>query len=263
LDRLAYVHRLSDTAIRLDEVGVLIALRGVAGPRMKTAVRQLAASAEREPPQVSAWEAHRYALSAEWPAYERLRATGDEVTEIVEARTRLLTSPDRLVELAAEAPSGGRTDLPALLAELKTDFTAAYPSIRLTIDAPPTATVGVDGRVARVVLHELLANSAEAVGDAGRIEVTVQEESDGEILVQVRDSGAGLSSEIQRPERAFRRHVTTYGAGRGNGLYIARQLAVREGGDLVLDRASRDPLLPGACARLTLPVPVRRPSSAR
>ena len=254
---LPYLERTSETSYRLRDVGVLIALRGVAGPRLRAAVRRLAATTE-QPSSMTAWAANRFALTEDWIEYERVRAERNDEAAIIAARNRLARPTQRLVELAAQAPADGLTDLAALLDELKYDFTEAFATIRLTVDALAPMHVAVDSRVVRILLHELLANSTEAITGAGRIDVTVRDESDGEVIVEVRDSGPGLSQEIARPERAFRADVTTHGAGRGSGLHIAQQLVKRYDGVLVFDRrSSNDPMFPGACIRLTLPSWIR------
>ncbi|WP_433788576.1 sensor histidine kinase [Actinoplanes sp. CA-252034] len=251
--RLPYVDQLPDGALRLQDVGVLLALRGVAGPRMRAAVAALAAAAEQLP-SMTAWAANRYALSEDWAAYDLARTERTDEPAVVEARTRLVRPAGRLVELAQQAPDDGHHDLAVLLEELQEEFQHTYPEVRLTVDARPPAVVAVDDRVARVILHELITNGAEAVDAAGRVNVTIRDEGDGELAVEVRDSGPGLAEEIRRPERAFRRDTTTHGDGHGDGLHIARLLARRSGGDVVFDsRAGDDPLFPGACLRLTLP----------
>ena len=253
MSSLPYLERMSDTSFRLRDVGVLIALRGVAGPRMRAAVRRLTETSE-QPTLMTAWAANRFALTEDWVRYDRVRAESHDEAAVIEARIRLARPVERLIEFAAQAPAGGPTDLAALLDELKRDFTVAFATIRLAVDAPAPMLVAVDSRVARVVLYELLANSAEAITSAGRIEVTARDECDGDIVLEVRDSGSGLSPEITRLERAFRPGVTTHGTGRGSGLHIAQQLVHRDGGVLVFDRrSSDDPMFPGACIRLTLP----------
>jgi sensor histidine kinase regulating citrate/malate metabolism len=83
--------------------------------------------------------------------------------------------------------------------------------------------------------------------------VTVQD-ADPDVLIDVYDSGSGIPHEIEQVFRVFRPGVTTKGASRGEGLYLARQLVSRLGGELsVVVRRDDHPVLHGARFRVVLP----------
>lgn len=84
---------------------------------------------------------------------------------------------------------------------------------------------------------------------AGRARVTVTAlADDGELLLRVSDTGAGIGPE--EADEVFRRGWSTHGAGRGLGLALVRQAAHRNGGSVELDRA------PEGGARFTVRLPL-------
>lgn len=89
-----------------------------------------------------------------------------------------------------------------------------------------------------------------APGGGGRARVTVTALADDrELLLRVSDSGAGIGPE--EADEVFRRGWSTHGAGRGLGLALVRQAALRNGGSVELDRA------PEGGARFTVRLPLR------
>ncbi|MFF0056378.1 ATP-binding protein [Streptomyces microflavus] len=83
----------------------------------------------------------------------------------------------------------------------------------------------------------------------GRARVTVTAlADDGELLLRVSDTGAGIGPE--EADEVFRRGWSTHGAGRGLGLALVRQAAHRNGGSVELDRA------PEGGARFTVRLPL-------
>ncbi|HJR69419.1 MAG TPA: XrtA/PEP-CTERM system histidine kinase PrsK, partial [Gammaproteobacteria bacterium] len=77
-------------------------------------------------------------------------------------------------------------------------------------------------RLASVVGH-IIANAQDATGAGGAITVTVAE-ADSKALIEVRDTGAGMTEEFIR-KRLFKPFDTTKGmAGMGVGVYQAREI---------------------------------------
>lgn len=90
---------------------------------------------------------------------------------------------------------------------------------------------------------------------AGRARVTVTAlADDGELLLRVSDTGAGIGPE--EADEVFRRGWSTHGAGRGLGLALVRQAAHRNGGSVELDRA------PEGGARFTVRLPLEDRTAA-
>jgi signal transduction histidine kinase len=80
-------------------------------------------------------------------------------------------------------------------------------------------------------MSHLITNAQDATGAAGTIAVTIGE-LDGKALVEVRDSGVGMSEEFIR-KRLFKPFDTTKGyAGMGIGVYQAREVIRALGGEI-------------------------------
>jgi nitrogen fixation/metabolism regulation signal transduction histidine kinase len=96
------------------------------------------------------------------------------------------------------------------------------------------------------ILTNLLQNAAEAAGSGGAVIVLTRGE-DGRVLIDVHDSGPGLSDEVSatlfEPTITFKKH------GMGLGLSIAKKNALLSGGDVVTIPGE----LGGAAFRVSLP----------
>jgi nitrogen fixation/metabolism regulation signal transduction histidine kinase len=96
------------------------------------------------------------------------------------------------------------------------------------------------------ILTNLLENAAEAAGEGGRV-LGVTKAVDNQVVIEVHDSGPGLSKEAAKslfePTITFKKH------GMGLGLSIARKNALVNGGDIMCI----DSELGGAGFRVLLP----------
>ncbi len=105
------------------------------------------------------------------------------------------------------------------------------------------------------ILTNLLENAAEAAGAGGSV-MALTSIGDGQVTIEVHDSGPGLSEEARRslfePTISFKEH------GMGLGLSIARKNALRLGGDILLVAGE----LGGAAFRVLLPQAVRQDGAA-
>ena len=123
------------------------------------------------------------------------------------------------------------------------------------VGAAGAAEVEVDLREVAVGLRCLLENAAEATGPSARVHVTLV--LDGtHVVVSVQDDGPGIAEE--RAEALFQPFHTTKDGHAGLGLAIARRVAQRHGGDVIVR-----PLPPSEAtghrasgARLTFTLPV-------
>jgi signal transduction histidine kinase len=83
------------------------------------------------------------------------------------------------------------------------------------------------------VIGHVIANAQDATQPGGRIEVSVSE-SGGRALIEVKDTGEGMSEEFIR-RRLFKPFDTTKGSsGMGIGVYQAREVIRSLGGDVVV-----------------------------
>jgi signal transduction histidine kinase len=85
------------------------------------------------------------------------------------------------------------------------------------------------------VWTNLIDNAVDAMGGSGTLHVATRME-DGEVVIEIRDTGSGMSPEVAA--RAFEAFYTTkdVGQGTGLGLDIARRIiAERHGGSISID----------------------------
>jgi PAS domain S-box-containing protein len=116
---------------------------------------------------------------------------------------------------------------------------------------PAVPSMEWDATQLEIVLHNLVANSLEAVAHTDkpsrRIELTVQSASDG-VLLHVSDSGPGLSADVG--QHLFEPFMTTKADGMGLGLVLSRSLVRARGGDLLYDARGK---LGGATFTVRIP----------
>jgi signal transduction histidine kinase len=114
---------------------------------------------------------------------------------------------------------------------------------RLSVPAP---LARADEDLVKGILTNLLENAADAAGSGGSILIATGE-SDGRPVVEVHDSGPGLSEQVR--ESLFEPTISFKKRGMGLGLSIVRRNALLAGGDI-------EPIggdLGGAAFRVTLP----------
>ena len=139
-------------------------------------------------------------------------------------------------------------DLNALLEERIAFLKSGHPELSydLRLDAShPTALADQD--LVKGILTNLLENAAEAAGAGGRI-LGITAVHNGHALVEVHDSGPGLSEQIR--QSLFQPSISFKKGGMGLGLSISRKGALLTGGDIVLVKGE----LGGAAFRVLLPV---------
>lgn len=113
-----------------------------------------------------------------------------------------------------------------------------------------------DSRLGQVFLN-LLVNAAQAIpegrADTNEIRVSTRVSDDGRILVEIRDTGSGISPDVMR--RLFTPFLTTkpIGVGTGLGLSICHRIVTALGGEITVDSAPGK----GSVFRISLP-PARR-----
>lgn len=99
--------------------------------------------------------------------------------------------------------------------------------------APDLPVVKVDRVQLQQVLMNLMVNGIDAINEekrVGALSIKAQRNSNQEVLVSVRDSGIGLSSE--QADKVFEPFFTTKQHGTGMGLSISRSIIESHGGRL-------------------------------
>ena len=123
-------------------------------------------------------------------------------------------------------------------------------SARLRVDVRQSLnTVGHEERLEHVVGH-LVQNALDATEDGGVVEVTLDGTDSGEVLLEVKDNGIGMSSEFVR-ERLFRPFQSTKPTGMGIGAYESAQYLQSIGARMQVNSAPNE----GTCIQVFLPRP--------
>ena len=150
-------------------------------------------------------------------------------------------------EFAAE-PSVNATslDLNAMVEERIHFLGVAHPDVHYQVERADLPAVRADADQIKGILTNLLENAAEAAGPGGTVRVTTRNDQ-GRLVVEVHDSGPGLSEEARRS--LFEPSISFKKQGMGLGLSISRKNALVAGGDLLAIEGS----LEGAGFRLVLP----------
>jgi two-component system nitrogen regulation sensor histidine kinase NtrY len=170
------------------------------------------------------------------------RIVADEVDSL-ERRVRAFS------EFAAEPPVHPTVlALERLLDERIQFLRVAHPEVIYTASIesglPPT---WADADQVKGILTNLMENAAEAAGPGGTV-LVVTGVSEGNLVVEVHDSGPGLSPEAR--STLFEPSISFKKRGMGLGLAISRRHALLLGGDLQVIEGR----LSGAAFRLLLPI---------
>ena len=154
--------------------------------------------------------------------------------------------------------TGGRKSSPerfdaAELAEEVVALHAAWAEARgVTLTTEGAGALFVDRAKLRRVFENLFTNALHAVGEGGHITLTLRA-VEGRLWIELRDDGAGISSEAR--EHLFEPYFTTRGEGTGLGLAIAWRVIEEMSGRIeLLPRSEVDGLgTRGTLARIELP----------
>ena len=188
------------------------------------------------------------------PFIQRAVTRSTEAAERAAILTRHLLTYSRRI-----APDVRAVDLDAFVASLRTSLRASLPprmalTIATTADLAPAMCNPTQVELA---LRHILANSAEAIADAGSITIatfavapgdrTLQRPSDGAVGIAITDDGHGMSPEMLT--RALAPFATSREAGRGVGLAIVHGLMKRQNGTVSLESRPAE----GTTVRLIFP----------
>lgn len=150
----------------------------------------------------------------------------------------------------------GDVRLESLFDELRLDYQASAEEKHLTLrfDLPPKLPqVSADRDKLAMVLHNLLSNAVKYTPEGGEVVVRV-EESGSNLLIEVSDTGIGISEEeLDRVfEKFYRSKDERVGqiTGTGLGLSIAREVARQHGGDIRVNSKLNE----GSTFTLMLPI---------
>ena len=131
---------------------------------------------------------------------------------------------------------------------------AVRQGLMLRVDTDPAVPLmDVDRPLLRQAVLNLVKNGLEALSQGGQLTLATRREADA-VEISVADTGGGIPEDVGR--RLFEPFFTTKPQGTGLGLSIARQIVEEHGGEI------RWTSTPGAGARFTIRLPLRRPAVA-
>lgn len=170
----------------------------------------------------------------------------------------------RNIFMAAELESGeiyphlSRVNVTTLARDVAESFrhNAACKSVEIRLEPDgesPPLMFGTDAEKLQIILSNLLANAVEYSHEGGGIRVSMAIASDGSLIAEVQDHGAGIAEKDQK--RIFDRFIqretgtTRPHLGHGLGLSITKALAELLEGNITLESSPGR----GALFRVTLP----------
>jgi two-component system nitrogen regulation sensor histidine kinase NtrY len=178
------------------------------------------------------------------------RAFLDQASQIVADEVGSLERRVRAFsEFAAEPPVHPATlGVDHMLDERIQFLRVAHPDVTYTVSVEPgLPSAWADADQVKGILTNLLENAAEAAGPGGTV-MSLASVRDGKLVVEVHDSGPGLSLEAR--SMLFEPSISFKKRGMGLGLAISRRHALLSGGDLQVAESR----LSGAAFRLLLPL---------
>ena len=232
---------------RADELGVVQAETGRMQARIRDALRQRERLAALGAAVGKINHDLRNILGTAMLLSDRLEASADP--QVAKVAPRLLAALERAAKLCAETLAYARSEPPAVarerfrLAPLVDTCAEAAPcpgqGWRLRNEVPYTLEVTADRDQLYRVFANLFANAAEAMAEQGGLIAVRAWRERGRVVVEIADTGPGLPAAVR--EHLFQAFVGTHRpGGTGLGLHIARDVARRHGGDLVLERTGAD-----------------------
>ncbi len=167
----------------------------------------------------------------------------DEAFE--EATSTLLAELDELKRIVAQfsdfakmpQPQREPTELKALLERAAHLYEARISQQKITLDVSAeggTLVAMVDPHLLGNAIGNLVLNALDAMPGGGRLSLRAGSEN-GRAVIEVRDSGQGLTEEEQR--RLFTPYYTTKKHGTGLGLAIVQSVVADHGGRISVDSA--------------------------
>lgn len=158
---------------------------------------------------------------AEVPATVRKQAT--QITDEVDRVTQRL---NEFIKYSKPAqPRVAPTPLAAVVAEvfgaLQTDLEDKNVKVESRVR---DRSVLADESLLRQVVFNLVLNAVQAVGDGGRVVVSIESARRGEAVLSVEDNGPGVPADLR--EQVFRPYFTTREQGSGLGLAVVRQIVL-------------------------------------
>ena len=189
---------------------------------------------------------------------QRLTADNPKVLRHLDIMDAELNTSERVIADLLEitrmkAPKCQSTDLCALLTDA-INRCQLSPRVRVAITlTPDPIEISVDPLQLRQVFLNVLMNAAQAIEGDGAISIRATQSSEsGETIIEIADTGVGLTSEAL--QKVFEPLYTTKTTGTGLGLSICKQIMESHQGRISLTS------LPGQGTTVMLAIPGERKS---
>jgi len=187
-------------------------------------------------------------------ALDVLIGRASALTRFVEAYRSLARLPDPI--LRPVSPGSFVRDVARVFVQ-----GAVAKTVAIEVDVPADLpSLELDDTLLAQALLNILTNAAEAsegIDGPRRIHLSV-ERSDHDVRIVVADNGRGVPPDLR--QQLFHTFVTTKPKGTGTGLNLARQIALAQGGDLMLEEGE-GPWTTVFAFTFGLPSAVRGPSA--
>jgi len=189
---------------------------------------------------------HKLAAKLETPDADMLRRATGTIVEQVGALKNMVNEFSEYAR--SPTPNLAKVDINRLLEDVLTLYESSGIRIHVQLQHG-LPTVLADAAMLRQVIHNLLQNAQDAIGDIENPVINIKTDmQDNEIKLVVQDNGEGFPVEIMT--RAFEPYVTTKKHGTGLGLAIVRKIMEEHQGSIRLENLAEG----GASVIVTLPV---------
>jgi signal transduction histidine kinase len=175
-------------------------------------------------------------LEADLPDGDSRRGYTQRVLHALDRQDRLV---ENLLTLSHPEPKSSQAvSIPDLLSDLRNTL-PPDPRLRVTVEGAESEIPPAWGDSFRLseVFANLVQNALQATPADGVVEVRIGRVGESRVRVVVRNTGAGIPSELR--ERIFQPFFTTKRRGTGLGLAIARQIVEAHRGTIRVDSDGR------------------------
>lgn len=203
---------------------------------------------------------HSIGLEAEIALEMALKLENSElkhsIQSILEGVERLEKITDNYLRLS-RVSSGKKVlfDVGEVLERVLATYSPIFQSSQVQIDWKFTGSdvgffVNGDADLFEQAIGNLIRNAIQAIEGASEPKIAIRLElNNHRVLLEIRDNGAGVSTEVR--DRIFTPFVTTKAQGTGLGLSFVKQVATDHAGEIKLLDSTAE--YPGACFMISLP----------
>jgi len=157
---------------------------------------------------------------------DMLELVGDTLKRMGRVEHRLGTLKDEI------HPDPQDMNLGRFLADCRRRLTTTLPSMDISIEGGDEIRVHTDPALLFSVMENLILNAFEAGGNDAAVHIRIdQDQNNRQAIVDITDNGPGIAPDLL-PDRLFEPFKTTKDGGSGIGLWQAKRVAVRLGGNV-------------------------------